>query len=81
MLFTDCPLRKYGPGCVHKCSGMCLGDIACNRTTGKCDTGCEFGYTGELCETGLIHLNVYWNMHFSWQVDLFGGDVKMHDTQ
>lgn len=59
MLFIDCFLRKYGLGCVYKCSGMCLGDIVCNRIIGKCDIGCEFGYIGELCEIGLIYLNVY----------------------
>lgn len=51
---TECPSKTYGPDCVHNCSGQCLRDVACNRTTGKCDTGCGFGYTGEFCETGLI---------------------------
>lgn len=54
-MFTECPFGTYGPDCVHNCSGNCLGAVACNRTTGTCDTGCDFGYTGELCETGLIN--------------------------
>lgn len=64
-MFTECPLGSYGPGCVHKCSGRCLGDVACNRTTGKCDTGCESGNTGEMCETGMIKLNIDFNMRLS----------------
>lgn len=31
-----------------------MGDVTCNRTTGRCDTGCKAGYTGELCDAGLI---------------------------
>lgn len=53
-MFTECHFGTYGPGCVHNCSGNCLGAVACNRTTGTCDTGCDFGFTGELCEKGLI---------------------------
>lgn len=51
-------MGSYGPDCVHKCSGKCLDDVACNRTTGQCDTGCDIGYTGVMCETGLIKSNV-----------------------
>lgn len=50
----ECPLGTYGPDCLHKCTGKCLDAVACNRTTGKCDTGCDIGYTGELCETGSV---------------------------
>lgn len=52
-MFTECPLGSFGPYCVYNCSGNCLGDVACNRTTGKCDTGCDVGHTGDLCETGM----------------------------
>lgn len=55
-MLTECPLESYGQDCVYNCSGNCLGEVACNRTTGKCDTGCDFGYTGDLCETGLMKL-------------------------
>lgn len=57
-MFIECPIGTYGPECVHKSSGRCLGDVACNRTTGMCDTGCDPWCTGELCETGLIKSNV-----------------------
>lgn len=64
-MFTECPLGNHGPDCVHKCSGLCLGGVACNRTTGKCDTGCNFGYTGEFCEAGMMKLNIHFNMRIS----------------
>lgn len=51
-MFTECPSKKFGPDCAHNCSGNCLGDVACNKKTGKCDTGCNAGYTGEFCDTG-----------------------------
>lgn len=56
-MFTECPKETYGPKCAYKCSGKCLGDIACNKVTGKCDIGCVIGYTGELCDTGMIKSN------------------------
>lgn len=49
-------MGTFGPDCVHKCSGVCFGDVACNRTTGKCDTGCDIGYTGVMCDTGMTKL-------------------------
>lgn len=61
-MFTECPLGNHGPDCVYKCSAKCLGDVACNRKTGKCDTGCDIGYTGELCETGMMKLNVHFTI-------------------
>uniref|UniRef100_A0A8W8N951 protein-tyrosine-phosphatase n=1 Tax=Magallana gigas TaxID=29159 RepID=A0A8W8N951_MAGGI len=47
---TECPTGKFGPDCVYNCSRHCMGDVTCNRTTGRCDTGCKAGYTGELCD-------------------------------
>lgn len=64
-MFIECPMGTYGPDCMHKCIGKCLDDVACNRTTGTCNTGCDSGYTGELCETGLMKSNVVCNMHLS----------------
>lgn len=64
-MFTECPLGNHGPDCVYKCSGKCLGGVVCNRTTGKCDTGCDIGYTGELCEAGMMKLNIHFNMLIS----------------
>lgn len=66
----ECPMRTVGPECVHKCRGKCLGDVECNRSTGKCNTGCDSWYTGEFCETGLIKSNVDCNMRLSWQQDV-----------
>lgn len=55
--FSECPIGTFGPDCLYNCSGHCLhnvGDDTCNRTTGRCNTGCKPGYIGELCEKGLI---------------------------
>lgn len=51
---SECSTGRFGPDCVYNCSGHCMDDVTCNRTTGRCDTGCKAGYTGELCDTGLI---------------------------
>lgn len=58
-MFIECFLGNYGLDCVYKCSVKCLGDVVCNRKIGKCDIGCDIGYTGELCEIGMMKLNVY----------------------
>lgn len=50
---TECDKGTYGLGCIHNCSSHCLNDVTCNKTTGICDHGCEVGYSGMLCETGL----------------------------
>lgn len=49
---------KYGPGCTYYCSRHCRDGAPCNTTTGACDTGCEDGYTGEMCDKGyfLVYL-------------------------
>lgn len=70
-IFVECPLGTYGPYCAHKCSGHCLGSVACNRTTGNCDTGCDFGYTREICKTAVLKSNVDLNMQWSWQAHFF----------
>lgn len=49
----ECLPGKYGPGCLYSCTGYCLNDKACNVTTGRCDAGCQPGYTGEWCDRGI----------------------------
>lgn len=58
--------------CVYKCNGVCFGDVACNRTTEKCDTGCNIGYTGVMCDTGMMKLNIDLNRLLSLQGFFFG---------
>lgn len=70
-IFTECTMGTYGQDCAHKCSEKCLNEIACNKTTGKCDTGCDFGYTGDLCETGSIISHVDLNI-LSFRADFSG---------
>lgn len=47
-----CLAGKYGPGCKYDCSTHCRDGAPCNTTTGACDTGCEAGYTGKMCDKG-----------------------------
>lgn len=54
IFFSECPIGTFGSDCLYNCSGHCLGDVTCNRTIGRCHTGCKPGYTGELCDKGLI---------------------------
>ncbi|XP_075252685.1 angiopoietin-1 receptor-like isoform X2 [Convolutriloba macropyga] len=39
----------YGAGCRLKC--RCAGGKACNPVTGQCANGCQFGYSGDSCQT------------------------------
>lgn len=51
-LVEECPPGTFGGVCEHNCTGHCLHDVTCNRTTGSCDQGCKPGYIGKLCEKG-----------------------------
>lgn len=48
----DCTKGWYGDSCRHQCSGHCRDGVACNHMTGRCDRGCEAGWTGATCENG-----------------------------
>lgn len=56
--FLECPTGTFGLDCGYNCSGHCIDDIPCDKTTGRCDSGCKPGYTGELCDTGLINCKI-----------------------
>lgn len=67
VLQTECHPGTYGPNCAHKCSGHCLNNSTCNRTTGNCDMGCDSGYTGDPCDKGSTRSILYcrgWNNIF-----------------
>lgn len=56
-LNQECPFSKYGQYCLYNCSGNCQDGIRCNLSTGRCDNGCEAGFTGEPCDKGMnIHI-------------------------
>lgn len=48
----ECPPETYGAGCVQNCTGHCMNDVTCNKSTGWCDQGCKPGHIGKLCEKG-----------------------------
>lgn len=51
--YQECPFAKYGPNCLYNCSGNCLDKTRCNLSTGRCDNGCEAGFTGGHCDKGM----------------------------
>ena len=48
--FTACVVGTYGNNCNNTC-GNCLNVNECFHTNGTCLTGCDPGYTGDLCKT------------------------------
>lgn len=44
----------YGGKCSRQCTGHCREGATCNHVTGKCDGGCDKGWTGVICETGSL---------------------------
>lgn len=52
MTVIDCDDETYGYNCVNICSGHCLNDSPCNKTSGHCDRGCQPGYTNNRCNKG-----------------------------
>jgi len=49
--FSACANGTYGQNCNGMCS-HCLNNQPCNRIDGRCEQGCEIGYTGVKCDTG-----------------------------
>ena len=49
--FIACSSGYYGLNCNNTC-GLCRDQQACDHINGTCLTGCEPGFTGELCITG-----------------------------
>lgn len=49
-MFLVCPLGLYGVACNNKC-GNCRDVSQCHHITGACVSGCDAGYTGDLCKT------------------------------
>ena len=53
MLLLDCDPGRYGYRCNDTC-GHCRDQNKCFHTNGSCLTGCDTGYYGDLCKTGII---------------------------
>lgn len=49
--FTDCKSGTYGYACIGKC-GRCL-NSTCDRYTGICTEGCQYGYYPPLCQESM----------------------------
>lgn len=54
MLFIqpECTEGWYGVNCSQPCLGHCRDGAICNPVTGKCDNGCDVGWTGSMCKNG-----------------------------
>lgn len=57
-MVTVCNNGTYGFDCAYNCSGHCLHNSPCNKTTGNCEGGCEPGYTDENCRKGEFLINL-----------------------
>lgn len=51
---VECGEGWYGVNCSQQCKGHCKDNAACNHMTGQCDKGCDSGWTGNLCDEGLL---------------------------
>lgn len=49
-----CAHGLFGQDCANKCNDKCDG---CNNVNGLCDSGCQPGWTGIDCRTGM-HVNL-----------------------
>ncbi|GFR77065.1 receptor-type tyrosine-protein phosphatase kappa [Elysia marginata] len=56
---TACSVGKFGQNCSQDCSVHCRGqDNACDPGNGRCNSGCEDGYRGDMCENGKQKKNI-----------------------
>lgn len=50
-LIEECKNGTYiSNGKCVKCQGVCKDNAPCNKSTGKCDNGCDDHWTGKFCE-------------------------------
>lgn len=59
-LLPGCENGTYGYNCLKNCSGHCVHGYPCNKETGRCDEGCEPGYSDTFCSKSwfIISLNI-----------------------
>ena len=55
---AGCSDGFYGINCSTAC-GQCANNVACDKTTGRCPSGCKAGYWSDICNTSecyVIHI-------------------------
>lgn len=55
LFFIACNRGSYGFGCKERC-GQCRDLNQCYHITGTCQTGCDPGYGGDMCNTSRYSL-------------------------
>lgn len=78
MTVIDCDDETYGYNCVNICSGHCLNDSPCNKTSGHCDRGCQPGYTNNRCNKGKCIDQSFFLHMLQINVLVFGLIIQTH---
>ena len=53
-VFVACDDGYFGDMCTQKCSKNCNQAGICNKTTGVCQDGCQPGWMGDFCDSGIF---------------------------
>lgn len=53
LIFAACLPEYFGANCAKQCSSYCKGKRTCDRFTGICDEGCDYGLSGRQCGTSI----------------------------
>lgn len=59
----ECDAGTFGYNCVNNCSGHCLNGSTCNKSSGKCERGCNPGYTNDDCSKGEFLYQCYFGLN------------------
>lgn len=57
-LQLECREGWYGDNCSQQFTGHCIDGTTCNHVTGLCDGGCDTGWTGSVCDKGLLEIQL-----------------------
>ena len=58
-VFVACDDGYFGDMCTQKCSKNCNQAGICNKTTGVCQDGCQPGWMGDFCDSGIFQCYKY----------------------
>ena len=61
--FVACEDGYFGDMCTQKCSENCNQAGICNKTTGVCLDGCQPGWMGDFCDSGIFQFYTFHIIH------------------